>query len=59
MHVSGKGVLGSRNSKCKGPGACLRHRKEASVPGGEQARQSVGGDEDREAMGLRLQDRSH
>lgn len=57
--MSGKGVQGSRHSKCKGPGACLRNRKEASVARGEQAKQSMGRDENREAMGLRVWDRSH
>lgn len=54
MRVSGKRVQGSRSSECKGPGACLRTRKEASVAAGEQVRQSAGGNEDREAVGLRV-----
>lgn len=53
--MSGKGVQGSRHSKCKGPVACLRNRKEATVAGGT-ARQSMGGDEDRETIGLRMWD---
>ena len=54
MRVSGMRVQGSRSSECKGPGACLRTRKEASVAAGDQVRQSAGGNEDREAVGLRV-----
>lgn len=59
MRLSGKGVQGSRSCECKGPGARPRTRKEASAAVGQQARQSVKGDEDGEAVGLRVWDPSH